>query len=134
MSEGIEAGLTDVLGLLLPHLDERQRRLVLGAAARVLGHGGIRSVAGAAGVAESTVSRGLRELKCGDEPAGRVRSVGAGRETVLITRADARHRTVFPGEAAPPPSTRFLHGGDADIDAQRGGAAWPHVLAAVRGY
>ncbi|MET8517812.1 ISAzo13 family transposase, partial [Streptomyces sp. NPDC005077] len=48
----------DAFGLLLPHLDERQQRLTLGAAARVLGHGGIRMVARAAGVAESTVSRG----------------------------------------------------------------------------
>ncbi len=80
MSEGIEAGLAEVLGLLLPHLDERQRRLVLGAAARVRGHGGIRLVAGSAGVAESTVSRGLRELERGGEPDGRVRAVGAGRK------------------------------------------------------
>ncbi|MGW3829277.1 ISAzo13 family transposase, partial [Streptomyces sp. NPDC005071] len=59
----------DAFGLLLPHLDERQQRLTLGAAARVLGHGGIRMVAGAAGVAESTVSRGKRELEHAEEPA-----------------------------------------------------------------
>lgn len=80
MTEGIEAGLSEALGLLLPYLDERQRRLVLGAAARVRGHGGIRLVAGAAGVAESTVSRGLRELERGGEPDGRMRAVGAGRK------------------------------------------------------
>lgn len=80
MSEGIEAGLAEAFGLLLPHLDERQRRLVLGAAARVRGHGGIRRVAGAAGVAESTVSRGLRELERGEEPDDRVRAAGAGRK------------------------------------------------------
>jgi dienelactone hydrolase len=61
------------------------------------------------------------------------RRTAAGRETVLITRAEAGHRTVFPGEVAPPPSTRFDHGGDAHADAQLGTAAWPHVLAAVRG-
>ncbi|MFD9286690.1 ISAzo13 family transposase, partial [Streptomyces mirabilis] len=70
----------DAFGLLLPHLDERQQRLTLGAAARVLGHGGIRMVAGAAGVAESTVSRGKRELEHAEEPAGRVRAPGAGRK------------------------------------------------------
>src|SRR6516225_6174632 len=37
-------------GVILPHLDERQRRLLLGAEARALGHGGIRLVAGAGGV------------------------------------------------------------------------------------
>lgn len=78
MSEGIEAGLAEALELLLPHLDERQRRLVLGAAARVRGHGGIHLVAGAAGMAESTVSRGLRELELGEEPDGRVRAAGGG--------------------------------------------------------
>lgn len=78
VSEGIKAGLVDVFGLLLPHLDERQQRLVLGAASRVLGHGGIRTVAGAAGVAESTVSRGKR----GEEPEGRVRAPGAGRKSL----------------------------------------------------
>ncbi|MFD7015266.1 ISAzo13 family transposase [Streptomyces sp. NPDC059928] len=72
--------MTEAFELLLPHLDERQRRLVLGAAARVRGHGGIRRVAGAAGVAESTVSRGLRELERGEEPDGRVRAAGAGRK------------------------------------------------------
>ncbi len=65
---------------LVPHLDERQRRLVLGAVARVLGHGGIRVVAGAAQVAESTVSRGIRELDSGQEPSGGVRTAGAGRK------------------------------------------------------
>ena len=33
---------------VLPHLDERQRRLVMGAEARALGHGGIKTVARAA--------------------------------------------------------------------------------------
>lgn len=62
MTEGTGADLAGVFELLLPHLDERQPRLVLGAAARVRRHGGVRLVAEAAGVATSTVSRGLREL------------------------------------------------------------------------
>jgi hypothetical protein len=65
---------------LLPHLDERQRRLVLGAEARMLGHGGIRAVARAAGVREGTVSRGVAELEAGDEPLGRARLPGGGRK------------------------------------------------------
>jgi hypothetical protein len=42
---------------VFPHLDERQRRLLAGAEARTPGHGGIRVVAQAAGIAEGTVSR-----------------------------------------------------------------------------
>ena len=45
--------------VIFPHLDERQRRLLMGAEARALGHGGIRAVAQAAGVREATVSLGV---------------------------------------------------------------------------
>lgn len=67
---------------ILPHLDERQRRLLLGAEARSIGHGGIRLVARAAGVREATVSLGVGELDSGDPPLGRVRRPGGGRKRV----------------------------------------------------
>ena len=63
-----------------PHLDERQRRLLMGAEARALGHGGIRLVARAAGVREATVSLGVTELDSGAEPLGRARRPGGGRK------------------------------------------------------
>src|SRR5215471_14956953 len=66
--------------VIFPHLDERQRRLVLGAEARALGHGGIRLVARAAGVREATVSLGVSELEAGAEPLGRARRAGGGRK------------------------------------------------------
>jgi transposase len=65
---------------VFPDLDERQRRLLMGAEARALGHGGIRPVARAAGVREATVSLGVTELDSGAEPLGRVRRPGGGRE------------------------------------------------------
>jgi hypothetical protein len=67
-------------GGLFPHLDERQRRLVAGAEARALGHGGIRVAARAAGMREGTVSRGVAELEAGEEPLGRARRPGGGRK------------------------------------------------------
>src|SRR5215211_4867794 len=79
MSEGSGAVLAETFAALRPHLNERQRRLALGAAARARGHGGIRWVAGMTGAAESTVSRGVRELESGAEPSARVRTAGAGR-------------------------------------------------------
>jgi Rhodopirellula transposase DDE domain len=66
--------------VILPHLDERQRRLWLAAEARSLGHGGIRAVAQAAGVREATVSAGIDELEAGAPPLGRVRRPGGGRK------------------------------------------------------
>jgi transposase len=66
--------------VVFPHLDERQRRLLMGAEARALGHGGIRLVARAAGVREATVSLGVDELDSGAEPLGRARRPGGGRK------------------------------------------------------
>src|SRR6201998_364676 len=66
--------------VIFPHLDERQRRLLMGAEARALGHGGIRLVATAAGVREATVSLGVDELDSGAEPLGRARRPGGGRK------------------------------------------------------
>jgi hypothetical protein len=54
--------------VLLPHLDERQRRLLMAAEARGLGHGGVRAVAQAAAVSETTVRKGVFELEAGEEP------------------------------------------------------------------
>src|SRR2546427_11023232 len=68
--------------VIFPHLDERQRRLLMGAEARALGHGGIRVVARAAGVREATVSLGVDELDSGAEPLGRARRPGGGRKRV----------------------------------------------------
>jgi transposase len=72
-------------GSVFPHLDERQRRLLLGAEARVLGHGGIRLVAAAAGVREATVSLGVSELESGEGPLGRARREGGGRRQLAET-------------------------------------------------
>ncbi|MFQ6148829.1 ISAzo13 family transposase [Streptomyces seoulensis] len=78
--EGIEAVLAAKFQVLLPHLDERQRRLAIGAEALSLGHGGIRLVATAAGVREGTVSRGAAELQAGKAMSGRARRPGGGRK------------------------------------------------------
>jgi hypothetical protein len=68
-----------------PHLDERQRRLMVGASARVLGHGGIAAMSRATGVREGTVARGAREVKSGAQQLGRVRAPGAGRKRLVET-------------------------------------------------
>jgi hypothetical protein len=80
-----EEALAAKFAALLPHLDERQRRLVLGAEARALGHGGIKAVARAAGTSAVTVSRGVDELEAGGKPWGRTRKPGGGRKPVTQT-------------------------------------------------
>ena len=75
--------------VLMPHLNERQRRLLLATEARLLGHGGVRAVARVAGVSETTVRAGVFELEQGEEPfaEGRVRRGGAGRKGAAVLDA-----------------------------------------------
>ena len=78
--EETQEALAAKFQVIFPHLDERQRRLLMGAEAGALGHGGIRAVARAAGVREATVSVGVDELDSGADPLGRARRPGGGRK------------------------------------------------------
>jgi transposase len=85
----ITAAVREVLATkftaLFPHLDERQRRLLLGAEAASLGRGGIAAVALAAGMSVPTVTKGLAEVRAGEPPSGRVRAAGGGRKRLTET-------------------------------------------------
>src|SRR6478672_6348072 len=70
---------------VLPHLDERQQRLVMAGEARSLGHGGIAAVALASGASRSRISAGVAELESGQAPLGRVRRDGGGRKALTAT-------------------------------------------------
>ena len=65
---------------LLPHLDERQRRLLAAAEARALGYGGVAQVARACGLSRPTIHKALAELEEAPLPAERVRRAGGGRK------------------------------------------------------
>ena len=63
---------------VLPHLDERQRRLVVGAAAVMVGRGGRTRVAELSGLSRPTVAKGAAEIEAGAEVTDRLRAPGAG--------------------------------------------------------
>jgi transposase len=71
--------------VLRPHLDERQRRLLLGTEATELGRGGVKTVAEATGVHPDTVARGVREVAGEAQPQQRVRAPGGGRKKLSQT-------------------------------------------------
>ena len=71
--------------VLRPHLDERQRRLLLGTEAAELGRGGVKAVAEATGAHPDTVARGVREVEGQAEPQRRVRAPGGGRKKLSET-------------------------------------------------
>jgi hypothetical protein len=65
--------LAATFSLVGPHLTERQRRLLFGAAARALGYGGVSRVARLAEASRPTVRRGAVELDQPADPRGRIR-------------------------------------------------------------
>ena len=66
-----------------PHLDERQRRVLAGSVARVLGRGGIVAVAEANGMSRSTVQGAVAQIDEGIEVSARVRAEGGGRPRLV---------------------------------------------------
>ena len=74
------AALSDVL-------DERGRRRFAAAEALSAGHGGIKAVSEATGIARSTIGYGLQELRGASDaaPTGRIRRKGAGRKPLVET-------------------------------------------------
>jgi len=77
-----EGAIRDRYAALAPVVDERARRLLLGAEALAAGRGGQRAVVRATGASAATIRRGMRELA---EPPvdlqpGRVRRPGGGRK------------------------------------------------------
>jgi Rhodopirellula transposase DDE domain len=87
---GANAELVKLMGpqleLLLPALDEKARRLALGAVARAAGDGGITAVAKMTGASWQTVADGAAELESGQVAAeGRIRRPGAGRKKLAET-------------------------------------------------
>jgi hypothetical protein len=68
------------LSVILPELDERQRRILLAAEADTIGYGGIRILSKMSGVAESTILRGRSDTKKRPEDLVVVRRKGGGRK------------------------------------------------------
>jgi transposase len=78
-----ESGIRERWLIVEDALDERGRRRWAAAEASSHGRGGIAAVVRATGISESTVRRGLLEVREGDQPpAGRVRRVGGGRKRI----------------------------------------------------
>lgn len=85
--EAFAEAFATVLGEVAAVLDERVRRLLLGAPARQIGRGGVKLIAAATGAATDTVGRGAAELEAGIVTDGRVRAKGGGRKPLEATDA-----------------------------------------------
>ena len=86
-----KSAVKNILTEVMPHLDEKQKRLLLGNAAKALGHGGIAFVNEVTGSARNTITSGISQI-CEAELEGtlaaggtadRIRKPGAGRKSAL---------------------------------------------------
>ena len=85
-----KAAVKQILLDLTPYLDEKQRRILYGSAASVLGHGGITFVNEITGSARNTITSGMDEITSPVEEKtsqggrnDRIRKPGAGRKRTL---------------------------------------------------
>jgi len=83
-----EEALGAAFAVMLPHLDERQRRIVTGALARAMGRGGVAAVARSAKMSRSTVQTAAGEIDAGVDPSARVRRPGGGRKKAIDKEPD----------------------------------------------
>jgi DNA-binding transcriptional regulator GbsR (MarR family) len=76
--------------LLSAVLDERSKRLVVAAEAKVLGYGGVTTISKITGVSRNTISAGINELNNKELEivklnSGRIRNAGGGRKKLIET-------------------------------------------------
>ena len=71
-------GLARFFEVVLPHMNEVQRRVVAGAVSEMLGRGGKTAVAAASGMSRNTVIKAEAEVVAGIEPSVRLRPKGGG--------------------------------------------------------
>ena len=79
-------GLARFFEVVLPHLNERQRRVIAGATSGMLGRGGKTAVAVASGMSRNTVIKAEAEVEAGIDPSDRLRAPGGGDKSLLDTQ------------------------------------------------
>lgn len=87
---------------LLPHLNERAKRLVCAADAITLGFGGVTKVSKVSGISRVTVTKGKKELYEKPLQEDRIRKTGAGRKNIYTSNPEVEKKI----EALVGPTTR----------------------------
>jgi len=100
-------GLRGFFESVMPHLNERQRRLAAGAMVVAIGRGGQARVVEASGLSSSTVNTATREVRAGAVPSQRQRRPGAGDKPAIDKQPgllEALDGLVHPGTRGSPMS------------------------------
>jgi hypothetical protein len=120
-----------------PLLDERARRLMAGSEALAIGRGGVAAVARATGLALTTVTRGVADVRAGERiDRGRVRRPGAGRPPIeqrdptLRADLEALIEPTTRGDPEPPLRWTTMSVRDLADGLRRQGHAVSHTVVA----
>ena len=71
------------INTMLPHLNEKQKRMFLALEAESIGHGGVKLIHEISGVSPTTIIRGKKELHSGETANNnRIRKIGGGRKKI----------------------------------------------------
>src|SRR5689334_13849301 len=74
-------GVVERIGVMLPILNEKQKRLMLAVEAKTLGFGGIKIVSEISGISRITIMTGIKELSNSPTyPNNKTRKKGGGRK------------------------------------------------------
>jgi transposase len=83
-------GLKDRIKIMLPILNERQRRILLATEAKAFGYGGVTQISKISGVSRVTITQGLKELENQDSMMTQdkkgCRRAGGGRKSISETQ------------------------------------------------
>ena len=86
----MEQKAVDKIQMMLPVLNEKQKRLYLASEALAIGHGGVAQVSRASGTARSVIAAGIRDIRSGDIDVisidAPIRRKGAGRKPITETQ------------------------------------------------
>ncbi len=105
--QATEEELQRFFSVVMPHLNELQRRVVAGAMAEAMGRGGKTAVAKASGLSRNTVIKAQAEVEAGVEPSSRLRTPGGGDKPAIEKQpglAEALDELVHPETRGTPMS------------------------------
>ena len=93
--------------LVSPFLNEKQKRLILGAEAKSIGYGGVAKVSRATGLSRRAISEGIKELDNSESSLNsRIRKIGGGRKKEIEKKTGVRIRMLSFVDPVPRPSTK----------------------------
>lgn len=87
---GFATNLKIKLSGILPFLNEKQKRILVGSEAASIGRGGIQTLSDITGMDRKTIRKGIQEIKKKNKSIDRIRTSGDGRKKIVAKNPELR--------------------------------------------